>query len=244
MVPSVRTYCSEPGRRRRARGRWTCPGSTRRIWARWARIGRSIPIEPPAAPTRARRPARPARVAMRSPFAEAHAADPVTTQLDRDHRAVLANAGPAPAGRRRRRPAPSGGRRRSRRAARRRTPRSRSRSAERPHLLRRVVADQLHLDPEALVHGDVGPQRAEVLRAHARPGSRCCGSRTPPPGSPGRVRGPAVRARPWRPASGCRSGSGRCRWTCRSRPSRWWPGRAPGRRARPARPAPGRCSVR
>ena len=36
----------------------------------------------------------------------------------------------------------------------------------RPELARDVVADQLHLNAQVLVHGDVGPQGSEVLGAH------------------------------------------------------------------------------
>ena len=33
----------------------------------------------------------------------------------------------------------------------------------RPHLLRGLEPDQLDVDPDAAVHGDVGPKRADVL---------------------------------------------------------------------------------
>ncbi len=35
-----------------------------------------------------------------------------------------------------------------------------------PHLLRCVVSDQLHIDSDAAVHGDVGAQGANILRSH------------------------------------------------------------------------------
>ena len=37
----------------------------------------------------------------------------------------------------------------------------------RPELARGVVADQLHLNAQVLVHGDVGPQGSEVFGAYA-----------------------------------------------------------------------------
>ena len=50
-------------------------------------------------------------------------------------------------------------------------------------------------------------------------------------------------ARPWPPTSGCRSDSGRCRSTCRSRPTPiGGPVEHQRRRSHPARPAPGPCS--
>ena len=90
-----------------------------------------------------------------------------------------------------------------------------------------LVAHQVDRDAEGALHGHIGPERADVLVARRRPGSPSWCSPTAHPGSRWRARARAGRARPWRPAKRRRSGSARCRSTCRCHPSRRSRARAP-----------------
>ena len=88
----------------------------------------------------------------------------------------------------------------------------------RPEQAGSVVPDQVDVDPELPVHGHVGLEGPGVGLAHphqvpgiavARVLAQDLGERRP---------APEASARPWRPRTGCRSGSGPRRWTARCRP--------------------------
>ena len=124
-MPSVRTYWSETRSEKTGSGPSGRPGSTRRIWARWARTGRSMPT--PAAKGTDHGPAASDDVGGTDAAAvcQDDTVDAVGRDVQRGDGGVLAQAGPAAASSASEGHARSGGRRRSRRGARRRTRRSR-----------------------------------------------------------------------------------------------------------------------